>query len=55
MATLQLVGASVFGSASVVTASLEQHASAAVFALEGRVIAASKVVAFGVTKWVVAV
>lgn len=43
------------GSASVVTASQVQHASAAVFALEERVIAASKVVAFGVTKWVVAV
>ena len=55
MATLQLMGASVFGSASVVAASLVRHASAAVFALEGRVITASKVVAFGVTKWVVVV
>ena len=55
MATLLLEGASVPSSASVVAASQVQHASAAEFALEERVIAASKVAAFGVAKWVVAV
>ena len=43
------------GSASVVAASQVQHAFTVGFALEVRVIAASEVTAFGVTKWVVAV